>query len=128
MTLLHWAIISPFLAALVIPLLYKKLRSIHTGWFVLILPAVLFLYFFQFISQTSDGKTIKETVEWMPSFGINFTAYVDGLSLLFALLITGIGTRSSLFDLLLIKRKRTASQFLCVFAFVYGSHAWCRPF
>ncbi|MGF2617613.1 Na+/H+ antiporter subunit A [Rossellomorea vietnamensis] len=106
MTLLHWAIISPFLAAILVPFLYKKLRSIHTGWFVLILPAVLFLYFFQFIRITADGNAIKETVEWMPSFGINFTAYVDGLSLLFALLITGIGSLVVLYSIYYLSKEK----------------------
>ncbi|TYS13415.1 Na+/H+ antiporter subunit A [Rossellomorea vietnamensis] len=106
MTLLHWAIISPFLAAILVPFLYKKLRSIHTGWFVLILPAVLFLYFFQFIRITADGNAIKETVEWMPSFGINFTAYVDGLSLLFALLITGIGALVVLYSIYYLSKEK----------------------
>ncbi len=32
-----------------------------------------------------------ETVQWIPSLGINFTVHLDGLALLFALLITGIG-------------------------------------
>ncbi|WP_421381062.1 Na+/H+ antiporter subunit A [Bacillus salacetis] len=106
MTLLHWAIISPFLAAILVPFLYKKLRSIHTGWFVLILPAVLFLYFFQFLKITADGKAIQETVEWMPSFGINFTAYVDGLSLLFALLITGIGSLVVLYSIYYLSKEK----------------------
>ncbi|MGM0845881.1 MAG: Na+/H+ antiporter subunit A [Bacillota bacterium] len=106
MTLLHWAILSPFLAAIIVPFLYKKLPSIHTGWFVLILPAVLFLYFFQFIRITADGNAIKETAEWMPSFGINFTAYVDGLSLLFALLITGIGALVVLYSIYYLSKEK----------------------
>jgi multicomponent Na+:H+ antiporter subunit A len=105
-TLLHWAILSPFLAAILVPFLYKKLRSIHTGWFVLVLPAVLFVYFFQFIRVTSEGNAIQETVEWMPSFGINFTAYVDGLSLLFALLITGIGSLVVLYSIYYLSKEK----------------------
>jgi multicomponent Na+:H+ antiporter subunit A len=105
-TLLHWAILSPFLAAILVPFLYKKLRSIHTGWFVLVLPAVLFVYFFQFIRVTSEGNAIQETVDWMPSFGINFTAYVDGLSLLFALLITGIGSLVVLYSIYYLSKEK----------------------
>ncbi|MBM7586247.1 multicomponent Na+:H+ antiporter subunit A [Bacillus pakistanensis] len=106
MTLLHWAIISPFLMAIIIPLLYKLFRKIHTGWFVLILPVILFTYFFQFISITSGGNTIKETVQWMPSFDINFTAYVDGLGLLFALLITGIGSLVVLYSIYYLNKDK----------------------
>ncbi|MCP3740636.1 Na+/H+ antiporter subunit A [Rossellomorea sp. BNER] len=106
MTLLHWAIISPFLMAIIIPLLYKLFRKIHTGWFVLILPVILFTYFFQFISITSGGSVIKETVQWMPSLDINFTAYVDGLGLLFALLITGIGALVVLYSIYYLNKDK----------------------
>ncbi len=106
MTLLHWAIISPFLFAILIPFLYKVFRNIHTGWFVVLLPAILFTYFFQFISITKHGDAVKETVEWMPSFGIDFIAYIDGLGLLFALLITGIGTLVVLYSIYYLDKKK----------------------
>ena len=91
MTVLHWATISPFLLAILIPLLYKYARKIHTGWFVLLLPSALFIYFLLFIPLTSAGEVVMRSVPWVPSLGINFDLYIDGLSLLFALLITGIG-------------------------------------
>ncbi|WP_064092833.1 Na+/H+ antiporter subunit A [Rossellomorea aquimaris] len=106
MTLLHWAILSPFLFAILVPFLYKAFRNVHTGWFVLLLPVALFIYFFQFISITKHGDTIKETVGWMPSFGINFIAYIDGLGLLFALLITGIGSLVVLYSIYYLDKKK----------------------
>jgi multicomponent Na+:H+ antiporter subunit A len=88
---LHLAIISPLLLSIFIPILYKKINRIHTGWFVLPLPTFLFIYFLSTMPKISTHQTVTETVNWIPSLGINFTAKVDGLSLLFALLITGIG-------------------------------------
>ncbi|WP_017728441.1 Na+/H+ antiporter subunit A [Halalkalibacterium ligniniphilum] len=99
MTLLHWATIAPFLLAILIPFLYKYARAIHTGWFVLALPLVLFIYFLQQLPVTSGGGVIHHTVPWVPSLGIDFTVYLDGLSLLFALLITGIGTLVILYSI-----------------------------
>ncbi|KUP06091.1 cation:proton antiporter [Bacillus coahuilensis m2-6] len=112
MTLLHLAILSPLLMALIVPLFYKVAKNVHTGWFVLILPVLLFSYFIQFLSRTSKGETITATAEWMPSFGINFTAYVDGLSLLFALLITGIGSLVVLYSIYYLdKHKESLHNF-----------------
>lgn len=91
MTVLHWATISPFLLAILIPFLYKYLRRIHTGWFVLLVPIALFIYFLSYLPLTSAGEVVMQTVPWVPSLGIHFDLYVDGLSLLMALLITGIG-------------------------------------
>lgn len=99
MTLLHWATIAPFLIALIVPFLYKYLRKIHTGWFVFILPLALFVYFLSYLPTTSNGETVMERFAWVPSLGIHFDLYVDGLSLLFALLITGIGALVVLYSI-----------------------------
>lgn len=106
MTSLHIAILSPFALAFLIPLLAKNVRKIHTGWFVLFLPVLLFIYFFRMIKMTADGGTLKAVLEWIPSFGINFTAYVDGLGLLFALLITGIGSLVVLYSIYYLSKER----------------------
>ncbi|WP_210365730.1 Na+/H+ antiporter subunit A [Bacillus sp. REN3] len=99
MSLLHLAILSPILLAILIPFLHKNFRKIHTGWFLLPLPAILFAYFLQFIKTTRDGNAVMETVSWIPSLGIDFTVKVDGLGLLFALLITGIGALVVLYSI-----------------------------
>lgn len=106
MTSLHIAILSPFALAFLIPLLAKNVRKIHTGWFVLFLPVLLFIYVFRMIKMTADGGTLKAVLEWIPSFGINFTAYVDGLGLLFALLITGIGSLVVLYSIYYLSKER----------------------
>ncbi|MGD6768709.1 hypothetical protein, partial [Mammaliicoccus lentus] len=74
MSLLHLAILLPLLAAPFIPLLFRGMKQIHTGWFVLIVPVVLVTYFAGFIPITSAGDVVTETIAWMPSLGINFTA------------------------------------------------------
>lgn len=56
-----------------------------------LVPLSLFVYFAQFIGSISEGKIITKTYEWIPSFGVNLSFKLDGLSLLFTLMITGIG-------------------------------------
>jgi multicomponent Na+:H+ antiporter subunit A len=99
LSLLHLAIVSPLLLAVIIPMVAKSIRQIHTGWFVLPLPIVLFFYFLSFISTTSHQGTVFESFEWIPSLGINFAAKMDGLGLLFALLISGIGSLVILYSI-----------------------------
>jgi multicomponent Na+:H+ antiporter subunit A len=99
LSLLHLAVLSPLLLALLIPFLHKHFRNIHTGWFLLPLPAVLFGYFLQFISVTRHGDTVMESLPWISSLGIDFTLKIDGLGLLFALLITGIGALVVLYSI-----------------------------
>lgn len=57
-----------------------------------VLPLALFTYFASHIPFISKGGTIIESNEWVPSLSINFDFSLNGLSLLFSLLITGIGS------------------------------------
>ncbi|MUP44785.1 putative monovalent cation/H+ antiporter subunit A [Gramella sp. BOM4] len=54
-------------------------------------PLSLFVYFSQFIIPVSNGEVILKSYEWIPSFGVDLGFKLDGLALLFTLLITGIG-------------------------------------
>lgn len=106
LSLLHIAIIAPFLFALVIPFFYKKIPSIHTGWFVLILPTVIFIYLLTFIPTISHGETVTQLLPWVPSLGINFDIHLDGLALLFSLLISGIGVLVILYSIYYLDKNK----------------------
>ncbi|MCW5652813.1 hydrogen gas-evolving membrane-bound hydrogenase subunit E [Hydrogenophaga sp.] len=60
-------------------------------WMAL-LPAGLFLAFLGWLPEIVAGQVVLEQHAWIPSLGIEFALRLDGLSLLFALLITGIGS------------------------------------
>ncbi len=101
-----WLIFLPVIAAFFVPFLYKAIKGIHTGWFVFLIPAGLFIYYLRFIEMTMDGKTDTSTLSWIPSLDISFIAYIDGLSLLFTLLITGIGALVVLYSIFYLDKKR----------------------
>jgi len=56
------------------------------------LPAALFAGFLWLGTQLGDGGALLESHAWIPSLGVKAAFRLDGLSLTFALLITGIGT------------------------------------
>ena len=93
------AVLAPFLMALLVPFIHRSVRTIHTGWFVLFLPVVLFCYFLGYMSHVWQFETVTQQLSWIPSLGIDFTLYLDGLSLLFVLLITGIGSLVVLYSI-----------------------------
>lgn len=119
MSWLHLVILSPFLLAFFVPLLYRNFQRIHTGWFVLPLPLVLFIYFTQYISGVSKGETYLHSMKWIPSLGINFDAYVDGLGLLFSLLITGIGTLVILYSIYYLSKTKEALHSFYVYLLLF---------
>jgi multicomponent Na+:H+ antiporter subunit A len=56
-----------------------------------VLPAALFILALGWIGPIAEGRTLRFSVDWAPSLGIALSFLIDGLSLTFFLLITGIG-------------------------------------
>ncbi|MEO0361308.1 MAG: Na(+)/H(+) antiporter subunit A, partial [Pseudomonadota bacterium] len=54
--------------------------------------AALFAFFASFVPNVAAGEVLRWTSPWIPSLGVSLAFLVDGLSLTFALLISGIGT------------------------------------
>ncbi|WP_369436321.1 Na+/H+ antiporter subunit A [Lysinibacillus fusiformis] len=115
-------ILFPFVCAALIPLLYRRLRRVaHLGWFVLSVPIILFLLLARYIPQIAEGKTFIHTYEWIPSFDINFTTYLDGLSMIFALLITGVGSLVILYSIFYLSTKESLHHFYCYLLLFMGA-------
>ena len=112
-------IFLPIVAALFVPLLYMRLKGIHTGWFVLFVPVALFIYYVGFINMTMDGGHASSELQWIPSLGIAFVSYIDGLSLLFTLLITGIGTLVVLYSIFYLDKDREKLNNFYVYLLIF---------
>ncbi|HYG99955.1 MAG TPA: putative monovalent cation/H+ antiporter subunit A [Terriglobales bacterium] len=85
------AVLSGFALAIAAPWLVRLTRGV-TGWILALLPFTLALYFSSVVPQIAAGETIGVSYPWVPSLGVNLSLLLDGLSLLFVLLITGIGS------------------------------------
>ncbi|MFT9819048.1 Na+/H+ antiporter subunit A [Lysinibacillus sp. NPDC056185] len=117
-----FAILLPIVCAALIPLLYRRLRRVaHLGWFVLSVPFILFLLLARYIPQIAEGKTFIHTYEWIPSFNINFTTYLDGLSMIFGLLITGVGSLVILYSIFYLSTKESLHHFYCYLLLFMGA-------
>lgn len=121
MSLLHISVLLPLIFALIIPIVYRFYKRIHLGWFVLPIPVVLFIYFLSYISTTMSGNNIMQKANWMPHFGMNFNLYVDGLGLLFSLLITGIGSLIVLYSISYLSRQEQLGNFYCYLLLFMGA-------
>lgn len=100
------AIFIPVIAAILMPFLFKAVRAIHTGWFVLIVPVILAIFYTTFIADIANGSTSIQQFDWIPSLNIAFVSYIDGLSLLFSLLITGIGALVVLYSIFYLDKTK----------------------
>ena len=90
--MLQLAVFLPVIAMFFVPFLRRTFKQIHTGKFVIIVPLILFGYFVFNIKDIYLGGTIYKTWSFASNVGLDINLKLDGLSLLFSLLITGIGT------------------------------------
>ena len=120
MSLFHLAIALPLFYAILVPFFYKKFNQrIHTGWFVLFIPLVVFGYLLSYIPSIAAGKTISTVLPWIPAYNINLTAYIDGLSLTFGLIITGIGFLVILYSIYYMSKEKEALHNFYVYILLF---------
>ena len=102
------------LSGLIVSILYipfgKYLKG-RLAIYVSFLPIALFTYFASFIPVIGRGEAVSFHAPWVPSLGINFDFRLDGLSLLFSLLITGIGSLVFLYAAPYLKGHRYLDRF-----------------
>ncbi|KAB8127290.1 Na+/H+ antiporter subunit A [Gracilibacillus oryzae] len=104
-----FAVFLPALLAIFIPYLSKWKEKIHTGYFVLLAPLAVFIYFVSFVG--GDFEPVTQNYNWIPSLNIGFDFYLDGLSLLFALLISGIGSLVAFYSIFYLHKTERLDQF-----------------
>jgi multicomponent Na+:H+ antiporter subunit A len=84
------AVLIILLAAVAAPAL-NRLVGDRVGWLLALAPGALFVYFATFIPGMVEGGIRLEEIPWVPGLDVAFAFRLDGLSLLFALLVTGLG-------------------------------------
>jgi multicomponent Na+:H+ antiporter subunit A len=87
---MHVAVLSGFGAALLAPFLTRRLQG-QTPWVLALVPGALTVYFLFLMPLAAAGDALEATFTWVPVLGIDLALRADGLSLIFALLISGIG-------------------------------------
>jgi multicomponent Na+:H+ antiporter subunit A len=61
-------------------------------------PAAIFAWFLQFLAPVAAGQQVLLGIDWVPSMDIRLSILIDGLSLTFGLLISGIGALVTLYS------------------------------
>jgi len=87
----------PFLAALIAPWLTRRLGH-NAAWLLALAPVAIFIHFLGFSAEVADGGVVTGGFQWVPSYNVSFSWLIDGLSMTFALLISGIGALIMLYS------------------------------
>ena len=71
--------------------LLRPHRWRHAGWLAAIPPALVTAWLITQLAPVGQGVFVTEQVTWSDAFGLNLQLRLDGLALLFGLIIAGIG-------------------------------------
>ncbi|MCM2291875.1 putative monovalent cation/H+ antiporter subunit A [Allorhizobium sp. BGMRC 0089] len=63
----------------------------RAAWGLALAPFAAFLHFLRLVPEIASGGIVTGGYVWVPSLNVSFSWFLDGLSLTFALLVTGIG-------------------------------------
>ncbi len=93
--------------------------KIPLAWFVAALTGLLFFLLLSYLPTVTEVGVIQSSVPWVPELGLTLSVYIDGLSLLFALIITGVGAVVALYSGYYFEDSRVLSRFYgLLFAFM----------
>jgi multicomponent Na+:H+ antiporter subunit A len=88
---LLFPILLIFAVSFAAPTIVRRL-SHAAGWILAAFPLFSFFYFLYLSIDVGYGIDIYEKINWADAIGVHLSFYLDGLSLLFLLLVTGIGS------------------------------------
>lgn len=114
-------ILIPFIAAILLLLFCRNFTKFHLGWMVLIIPAILFVYLLRQLPYIANGMTFTDSINWIPTYDMNFVTHLDGLSMIFGLLITGIGTLVVIYSIYYLATEQFILQFYIYLLLFMGS-------
>ena len=87
---LFWIPLLPLIGTLV-PLLSERFGRSACALFTAILPGIALAMVMSAAPQIFDGETLQQSFTWIPAMGLELSFRLDGLALLFCILILGIG-------------------------------------
>lgn len=89
-SLLFTLLLAPLVLAVVMSALGARFGA-KVGWIALVAPVASFIAAFRLWSSPATDRAVAVTYEWAPILGANLSFLTDGLGLLYALIVSGVG-------------------------------------
>lgn len=113
-------VLLPFLAA-ALPLLARQHSRLTSTTIAGAATAISLVLLLSLAPQTFSGDIPRFYAEWLPTLGLNFSLRLDGLTLLFAGLILGIGLLIVIYAHYYLSSKDDSSRFYACLLLFMGS-------
>ncbi|TCK07119.1 monovalent cation/H+ antiporter subunit A [Marinobacterium mangrovicola] len=107
---LIWVPLLPLLGTLV-PLFSERFGRTACAWMTAILPAAALFIVLNHAPDILSGQTHFSSLPWIPALGLELSFRLDGLGLLFSLLILGIGLLIILYARYYLSSKDSMGRF-----------------
>lgn len=104
------AVLSGYALALFIPFIFRLFRQL-SGYVVALLPVSVFFYLCGFYPVVTSGEVLTFNYGWVPQIDLNMSFYLDGLSLIMALLISGFGAIICVYSASYLKGHQLLARF-----------------
>lgn len=107
---LFW-ITAVLLIGVLVPVVTERFgRNINT-LFTMLAPGIALAYILTLLPSVLAGDVVIEYLEWIPAIGLTLSMRLDGLALMFALLILGIGLLIILYARYYLSEKEAVGRF-----------------
>jgi multicomponent Na+:H+ antiporter subunit A len=83
-------VLAGFFAAIAAPFIHRA-NPKYSGYILTLVPVFIFAYLATYIPDVAAGESLTIHYLWFPEFDIHIGFLIDGLGLVFAFIVTGIG-------------------------------------
>ena len=111
---------APFIIAALIAF-FGKYMGAKIGYLVLPVPLFCLIYFLSQIGPVLRGEGASFFLPWLASYNINISLSLDGLSLLFCLIISGVGLLVFWYSISYLHSHERLTNFYCFLLIFMGS-------
>ena len=114
------AVLTPFLGA-ALTAWVSRLGRLHAAWMAGTATLIALLCLLPLMAASLSGATELQRIAWMPGVGLDLVFRLDGLGLLFALLILGIGLLVILYARYYLSARDSMGRFYAYMLLFMGS-------
>lgn len=107
---LFW-ITAILLMGVLVPVLTERFGRTANTICTMIAPAIALAYIITLLPAVLSGNAVTEYLQWIPSVGLSLSMRLDGLALMFSLLILGIGLLIILYAKYYLSEKEAVGRF-----------------
>jgi multicomponent K+:H+ antiporter subunit A len=117
---LFYAVLTPFVGAALVAMA-SRLGRVHSAWAAGAVTLASLLWLVPSFRLPFDGITLIQQYDWMPALGLNLAFRLDGLAMLFAGLILGIGLLIVLYARYYLSERDSMGRFYSYLMLFMGS-------